>query len=89
MHYWFKCLTAAGIGGMVTLASTASFAQGAGVEARPFGFGVGTYEPYADGYYRGGWPQWQYHGGPKSTSTTDTYSSGPSSDLYWSEGPNR
>jgi hypothetical protein len=88
MHYWIKCLTAAGIGGTVALASTVSFGQGLGVEAGPSSLGVGTYEPYAGGHDRGGWPQWQYHGGPKSTSTTDMSSSGPSSDLNWSEGPN-
>jgi hypothetical protein len=85
MHCWIKCLTAAGIGGTVALASTASFGQGVGVQADPSGFG--TYAPYAGGYDRGGWPQWQYHGGPKSTSTTDMYYPGRSSDLYRSEGP--
>jgi hypothetical protein len=88
MHDWIKCLTAAGIGGTIAFASTASFAQGVGAQGDPYRYGVGTYEPYAGGYYGVAGPQWQYHGGPRSTSTTDMYYPGWSSDFYWSEGPN-
>jgi len=82
---WIEFFAAAGFCSAVALASTAGFGQSA--EGASAGVVAPTYDPYAGGYYyRDVWPQWQYHGGPKSTSTTDTYYWGP--NVYWYEGPN-
>jgi hypothetical protein len=85
MHSLIKFL-AAGVCSALALASTASFGQGADSAGAPVGVGAPNYDPYAGGYYRDAWPQWQYRGGPKSTSTTDTHHEGP--NVYWYEGPN-
>jgi hypothetical protein len=78
MRSWIKCI-AAGVCSAVALASTASFGQFVDPEGAPAGVGGPTYDSYV-------WPQWQYRGGPKSTSTIDTYSyRGP--NAYWYEGP--
>jgi hypothetical protein len=84
MRSWSKFL-AASVCSAVALASTASFGQGPDWGGAPAGVRAPIYEPYAGGYYRDVWPQWQYHGGPKSTSTTDTYYGVP--NVYWYEGP--
>ena len=83
MRSWIECLAAAGVCGAVALAGTASFGQGTDVGGPPVGVGAPTYDLYA---YRDVWPQWQYRGGPKSNSTTDTYYGSP--NVYWYEGPN-
>jgi hypothetical protein len=86
VRYWIEFFAAAGVCSAIALASTASFGQGAELGGAPPSIGAPTYDPYVAGYYyRDDWPRWQYHGGPKSTSTTDTYE-GP--HVYWYEGPN-
>ena len=86
MRSWTEFLAAAGVCSAVALASTAGFGQGADVGGPPAVVGAPSYDPYAGGYYRYAWPQWQYRGGPKSNSTTDTYYGSP--NVYWYEGPN-
>jgi hypothetical protein len=72
MNDLMKCGAIAGVATMISLATTASFAQDSTVEVAP------TVAPYADAAV--GW-QWQYHGGPKSTETTDRYYVQPQ-DVY-------
>jgi hypothetical protein len=77
MHSWIKCVVAAGVGGTVAMASSASFGRGVRVETGSCGCAASTYEPYACSYYPGSGPQ--YHGGPKSDVTRDAY---PTTDQY-------
>jgi hypothetical protein len=86
MRSWIEFLAAAGVCGTVALASTASFGQAADAGGAPPSVGPPAYYPSAGGYYYDVWPQWQYRGGPKSNSTTDTYYGSP--NVYWYEGPN-
>jgi hypothetical protein len=81
MTHFTKYVAAAGLAGAMTLASGASFAQVVGADPAPYGYGVGTYGPYATygayGYGSFGYPIYQYRGGPRS----------PYRDIYyWNSG---
>jgi hypothetical protein len=86
MRSCIEFLAAAGVCGTVALASTASFSQGFDAGTAPPVFVAPTYEPCAGRYYPNVWPQWQYHGGPKSTANTDVEYGNP--NVYWYGGPN-